>query len=614
MINLYEFQKRTQEKICEKFKSENLIVLLGEEGSGKSTIINELCKNQELSSYNIIKFTADKTSTAAEYNCIPQDKRHALLEESYSLQISKGFLKDIATTVTNVVGISFTDMMESLMSLQEINELERLLKVLTHNKSLVHTLYVFDNIEYYDSKSVLLMNNLINYIINNVTNFKMLLVANSGESILEMELPEVEFLEILAPTAPEDFEEFKPIPESIIKCTPIKYLIKFKKSSKDKQINNSIPAFYKNQIEKLSHEFPFIKYILYLLTLFDEPLDFSTIAMLLPEIPEYQLYEAIVVLKSKAIIESTYQGKEENYWLLPFIKKSLTVCIPEYVFQYRYSILSKQMECVETFNYVFKYTMYLKIENYENAYGSAISAYCANARGETRFTGTELGKLNIFLRDSPYLDCFSVLVNCYKLYNQNQYDKCYECVSKFHRDNSIWKNDELQLASYTPEFLMESILLRECCVGRIYEHDQTVICEELGLLDAIIKVSKIFKNTYLWLRLEEKKLLLSSYISQPSHKKQKELINHFYKLCNAYQTQIRASSCKSLKQWTTHYAALLMKVNFIPNVVNKGFILNKGYSIFEKSKEYNGKNYLRAACNYACDLMWRNGFDKAKKF
>ncbi len=216
MINLYEFQKRTQEKICEKFKSENLIVLLGEEGSGKSTIINELCKNQELSSYNIIKFTADKTSTAAEYNCIPQDKRHALLEESYSLQISKGFLKDIATTVTNVVGISFTDMMESLMSLQEINELERLLKVLTHNKSLVHTLYVFDNIEYYDSKSVLLMNNLINYIINNVTNFKMLLVANSGESILEMELPEVEFLEILAPTAPEDFEEFKPIPESIM--------------------------------------------------------------------------------------------------------------------------------------------------------------------------------------------------------------------------------------------------------------------------------------------------------------------------------------------------------------------------------------------------------------
>lgn len=130
----------------------------------------------------------------------------------------------------------------------------------------------------------------------------------------------MEFLEILAPTAPEDFEEFKPIPESIIKCTPIKYLIKFKKSSKDKQINNSIPAFYKNQIEKLSHEFPFIKYILYLLTLFDEPLDFSTIAMLLPEIPEYQLYEAIVVLKSKAIIESTYQGKEENYWLLPFIK------------------------------------------------------------------------------------------------------------------------------------------------------------------------------------------------------------------------------------------------------------------------------------------------------
>ena len=66
-----------------------------------------------------------------------------------------------------------------------------------------------------------------------------------------------------------------------------------------------------------------------------------------------------------------------------------------------------------------------------------------------------------------------------------------------------------------------------------------------------------------------------------------------------------------MKQWEIRYASFLLKINIISNVPDKIRILEEGYHILRRNKDRYYKKYLRAACNYACDLMWRNKYKQS---
>lgn len=179
-------------------------------------------------------------------------------------------------------------------------------------------------------------------------------------------------------------------------------------------------------------------------------------------------------------------------------------------------------------------------------------------------------------------------------------------------EKGIWKDKIFILSIYIPEFVLELIFLREMCAGRIIDYDTGIIKEELLLVDsAINNCAKLIGNNELLLRLQEKSLLLETYISDQSNQKQRILFNKYFEICDLYRAHIRKSNTFTIKQWEIRYASFLLKINIISNVPDKIRILEEGYHILRRNKDRYYKKYLRAACNYACDLMWRNKYKQS---
>ena len=135
--------------------------------------------------------------------------------------------------------------------------------------------------------------------------------------------------------------------------------------------------------------------------------------------------------------------------------------------------------------------------------------------------------------NSPYADFFMALENSYKLYNHNEYRECYNNINAFLNEKGIWKDKIFILSIYIPEFVLELIFLREMCAGRIIDYDTGIIKEELLLVDsAINNCAKLIGNNELLLRLQEKSLLLETYISDQSNQKQRILFNKYFEICD----------------------------------------------------------------------------------
>ena len=62
------------------------------------------------------------------------------------------------------------------------------------------------------------------------------------------------------------------------------------------------------------------------------------------------------------------------------LRNSIRKSIPDYIALHRYEIFVRELENIAPFNYVLKYKLYKKIENYDNSYANSILAYCSIAR------------------------------------------------------------------------------------------------------------------------------------------------------------------------------------------------------------------------------------------
>lgn len=605
MSHLFTYQKNTLKNILHSFSQKPFVILRGEKGTGK-TFLSEYGGLEE--NFHVIRFQAELKNKFMDYNCVPVDLRKAFDSSMKKKKNKVSLAKDIASTLSNLAFISVENILETLLSTDEKNELDAFINFFIKKENCKNQLFIFDSLDNYDNKGLLFLHKIIGAVMRgDFEDTKVLVLLDTSIKGKKTLLDEV-YLEqgmILSIEPPSD-EDLAPFVDKtlypISRHIPMKYLMELRNDC------NNIEKYYNDKLDSLCTPNDYIKRIILSLSLFDEALSFHNLALLLSELSSYELVHGLEVLTEYSMLEKFFYNQVLYYKVPDFVRNNIRKNIPEYIALYRFEIFVRKLEEEVPFSYLLKYRLYFKIENFDNAYANAVLAYCSIIRGDLVGTNEELLELNEFLMQSPYNSFFQILENSYKAYNLNEYNKCYNLIDDFFNTKNIWKGTTFSRSIYLPEFILEFIYLREMCVGRIYEDDADLIEKELLLLKKSFSFFRILKNNELFLRMKEKELLLQSYISAQTRAKQRKIVEQYFKLCDAYKEQIRKSNTVSLKYWEIRYASFLYKVNIIPDIPDKKYILQSGFLILERNKENFYKKYLRAACNYAGDLMWRNHY------
>lgn len=603
MCQLFEYQQKTLKKLVEELSQESFIVLCGEEGTGKTFLVEKGSLEEK---FNIIWFQAELKEKFVDYNCIPSSIMKDFISSMKKKNNGVSFAKDIASTISNIAFISIENVLETLLSADEECELESMLTFFVKKVNKENQLFVFDCLDNYDNKGLLFLHKIIGAVMNGkFYDTKVLILLDTYVKGKKELLDEVYFEQSKSVNIekPSDNDLAKLVDKSlysIARHIPIKYLLELGNNC------SNIKKYYNDKLNTLAAPNDYIKRIILPLSLFDEMLSFHNLALLLSELTSYELAQGLKILNEQAMIDTLIRDQSIYYKVPDIVRDNIRKSIPEYIATYRFEIFTRKLEEEVPFSYILKYRLYLKIGNYDNAYANAILAYCSIVRGDINSTNEELLNLNKFLLQSPYSAFFQTIEKAYKAYNVNDYVTCYNIIEVFLKEKNIWKNNHFMRSIYLPEFIFEFIYLREMCVGRIYEENSELIKNEITLLKESYHCFKALNNDELLLRLEEKELLLQSYVSIQTRTQQKEIFNHYFRLCDIYKEHIRMSNTVSLRYWEIRYASFLYKINIISDVPDKKYILQSGYLILERNKENFWKKYLRAACNYAGDLMWRN--------
>lgn len=606
---LYEFQEMTINTIVEKFETQKILVLLGEKDSGKSSLAKEL-KNYLVDTCTMY-FLGAPSREYTDFGCFPQSLLDGFNKKLSKRAYSNGVKKDIAATVANLVFISVENTLESFLTSNEKSEINNIIYYITKLSEKKKICLIFDNIEYYDRKSMVFLYNIISLSLReNISKIKTLVVLDQtkgfGQNILNQELLEQLPQISLFPLTDNDLSAFLDCDDySIGREIPIKYLLELRGNVKN------LAAYYNQNLNSISQDNINIKRLLYTLVLLDEDVSFSNLAIFLSDIPITEICQGLEVLKNNFFIE-WYEIENDIFYTVPdLIKTAIRQEIPLHLSLNRFEIYTRQIEQYSPLDYVLKFWLYCKAGNMNNAYANAILAYCSIARGETSCTNKEIVAFDGFLQNSVYDNFYKVLSKAYRLYNTNEYEKCYTYINDYLINNQFIEGKSIFFSVYIPEYIYEMIFLRGMCISRLPDCSEALIRNQQRLLEHLIEIVNLSpRNNEFILKLREQKLLLKTYISVQTKKGQKEIYNEYFSICNQYQSYIRQSTIRTREKWEIRYASFLLKANIVSGIPDKLHILEKGYGILHDNKNLYPEKYLKAACNLAGDYMWR---DKANQ-
>ena len=612
MSTLFEFQQKTISMISKEFEYKSLLVLLGEKDCGKSVAVKEFANS--LDNTLVMYFQGDATLQYTDFGCFPQK----FLDE-YNANISKqkyynGIKRDIAATVANFIYLSVENTLDSVLTSNEKSEIDDII-CFTEELSKKQQIYlIFDNVERFDKKTMVFLCNIIPLIVKGqLTNINVLIVLDKKnkevkQTILDQELLEqLSCIELVKPTY-TDLSHFVDSPNyALVQNVPIKYLLNIASNCKD------LIKYYNEKLDCAAHKSNIVRRVMYTLILLDEEVSFNVLSVFLSDLPMTELFEGIEILKENSLVE-WHEIENNIFYTVPeLIKTAIGQKIPRYLSVNRYDLYARQIEQNSSLDYILKYWLYYKAGNLDNAYANAILAYCSIARGEINCTNEETEVLDNFLLTSTYRNLYDVLRKAYSLYNTNKYDASFSLINNYLKNNQLINENSIFFSVYIPEFILEMIFLRGMCVARLSNYTGELIHNQLQLLDQSIETIKLstYNNEFI-LRIREQKLLLKTYISSQSRAKQRELGNEYFSLCSQYQSKIRESTIRTREKWEIRYASLLLKANIISEIVDKLYILEKGYGILIANRDRHPEKYLKATCNLAGDCMWRNKFEYSR--
>ena len=124
MSQLFEYQRKTLITILRELHTESFIVLCGEKRKRKTFLSENDCFDEK---YHVIRFRAEFKNKFDDYNCIPLDIMNKFYSFSKKKQNSISLAKDVAATIANVAFISVENILETLLSSEEKDELDALL-------------------------------------------------------------------------------------------------------------------------------------------------------------------------------------------------------------------------------------------------------------------------------------------------------------------------------------------------------------------------------------------------------------------------------------------------------------------------------------------------------
>ena len=605
---LFEFQSLTINTIIEKMKTENVLLLIGEKDSGKSMLAQKI--EPHLVNTHTFFFGGNPSLKYTDFGCFPKSFMDEYNNETLKKQYADSIKKDLVATLANVIFLSVENTLDSFLSSNEKSEISDMIYYIANLTKKKKICLIFDNIEYYDRKSMIFLYNILSWTINeSISNIHILAILdqskNSKQTILDMslveELPQV----FLHPLTDNDLATFLAKDYYAVgRNIPIKYLLNLKDNCID------LTRYYKEKLDALSEKNVIIRRILYTLVLLDEEVSFTNLTVFLYDLQATELFQNIELLKINSFVEWHEIGNNIFYIVPKLIKKAIRQDIPLYLSINRFEIFARQIEQCAPLDYVLKYWLYNKAGNIDNAYANAILAYCSIARGESYCTNLELENFHMFLYNSSYREFYILLCKSYSLFNTNEYKESFTLIDDYLRKNQFISESSIFFSVYIPEFIFEMIFLRGMCIGRVPNCEKDIICNQLSLLDYLIEIAQLtILNNELILRLREQRLLLKTYISIQSRKEQREIYNEYFSICNQYQSFIRQSTLGTREKWDIRYASFLLKANIVSGIPDKLHILEKGYRILAQKKNTYPNKYLRAVCNLAGDYMWRNQFE-----
>lgn len=605
---LYEFQTKTIYNILEALKKHETIALLGKKDSGKSITVREL-KNYLASTYPLY-FIGEASKEYKDFGCIPLDILDNINTMHVKRNLFNSFMKDVAATVTNFCNISVENTLDTILTYTEKSQISNMISYIIFLAQNQNVCLIFDNIEYYDQKSMAFLYNIVDQNLKKKTfNIKIIIVLDQDENSEQTVLNEgllgmLHKIELMLPTDSDLSNFLDAVDYQLGREVPIKYLIELKKDVKN------LNEYYLKKLNLISQHNLNIKRLLYTLVLLDENVFFSDLTMILSDISMEQLYQDIEILEQNMFVES-HKCEEDIFYIVPnTIKTAIKKEIPLCLLINKFEIYAQQIEQYAPLDYIIKYMLYRKSGNMNNAYANAILAYCAIARKELNCTNREFNSIDTFLKNSPYNDLYCTLYKAYSLLNNNEYDKCFAFVNAYLKDNCFVNNETIFFSVYVPEYIFEIIYLRGICIGRIPNCQENLIHNQRKLLSSLLDIMCILsKNDEFILRIREQRLLLKTYISIQTRKEQKDIYNEYFSICSQYQLYIRKSTLRTREKWEIHYAAFLSKANIVSDIPDKLHILKMGFNIILKNKELYPEKYLKTACNLAGDCMWRDKID-----
>lgn len=609
MSDLFEFQENTIDDIVIKLKHENILVLLGEKDSGKSVTVKALTNH--LNNVCTMYFGGNASLEYTDFGCFPQNLLDAYDTALSKRNYSNAIKKDIAATIANVAFVSVENIVDSFLTSNEKSEINDIIYFIIQLSKKQQFYLIFDNVERFDKKSMVFLYTLIALIIKDgTTKIKVLIALNKTDKKAKQTLFNQELLEQLpcielAKPTDTDLAHFVDNENYVLaRNIPIKYLLTLDSNCKN------LTKYYNEKLESIAQENNIAKRALYTLILLDEEVSFNNLSIFLSDLPMTELFEGMEILKKNFLVEC-HEIENNIFYSVPEIVKTLIGReLPIYLSLNRYELYARQIEQHSMLDYILKYWLYNKAGNIDNAYANAILAYCSIARGEMNCTNEELEAFDSFLQVSPYKTFYDILSKAYRLYNINEYQKCYQLINDYLTNNQFIIENSIFFSIYIPEFILEMIYLRGICLGRLSNIDEELIHNQQRLLEQAIEIIKlsIFNSEFI-LRIREQKLLLKTYLSSQSKAKQKEFYNEYFSICNQYQSYIRESTIRTRGKWEIRYASFLLKANIISGIPDKLHILEKGYNILDRNKDFYPEKYLKATCNLAGDYMWRDKFE-----
>ncbi|MTD42082.1 hypothetical protein GIX45_26345 [Erwinia sp. CPCC 100877] len=596
---LLNYQEQTIKAIISHLAEKNVAILEGNNGLGKSYLINEL------------KLPGHKTYILKGHYKSHKEELGVFKEFFFNENsVFKSFLNDTTTSLANSIlsiltggMMSFIDYSNTLNIILNKESEEDIIKIVTRIETMAKEeplVLVFDEIILYDFVSIFLLDFLL-YELNNSleTNIKIVVVLDLEENYDKNQFKYLNKLKAKNLIALKSFTQ-----------EDSEFLKLDKQISLDivlaNEEDNMKVLFVEDLISKLNlavNEKITTKVILQTIQLFDEPISLAKLSQCIPEYNFHEIEFCLENLVRNNILEKINDDEKMLIVALrPVLRHEMDRLTPNYIIEYRSDIYLNYLEHFAPNQYMEKFIHNKKLNNVEETLTNGALAYCFVMRENLPLSLSRHKLLLDFINNNISKEPIKILMDAYNFYVKEAYEEAFNILDEKIRYH--------QYPYELHEVWAEIVYLRILSLGRLRECKYKATLDDIKMLNDYAILAEKANNVELSLRLKE--TMIYVYNIYDPKKYANDMQTLFFTILECYQTQIRQANLRNKKFWQARYAALGSKVDIIDIPSDKMPLFEKCYEILSLNREEYPKQYLRAACNYAGRNLWQQRYEVSK--